>query len=295
MFKNTRFARTQRCAFLALVALGNVVSAQAQEDIDFDRMLDVAEAQTMLTQRMSAEALFVTLGIDRALSLEHLDTSRNDFDRALTGFRDGDAALQISAIVDPELLEYVDEAESHWVPMEAAVGACLSGVPITAAHVAAIADASESLQDVLQDLTDGLRERTRTRGSYSMLGVALETARGATLLSQQMTKEFLLVAYGHQASRNRSALRETAEKFQENLQGLVEGDIDRLLLAAPTPGIRAQLLTVQQIWDNEYRPLIERAVTEGDLNAGAVARMARVNLTLLHEIQLVATMYRQLY
>lgn len=294
MFRNTSAGNIGLCAFTALAVLGNAFAAQAQDEIDYDHMLSVAEAQAIATQRMSAEALLVTLGIDRELSLEHLETSRNEFDRILTGLREGDSSLQISPLYDPELVRHIEEAEQEWRPMEAAIADYLSGAPITAAHVETIAEGSYLLQDALTDLSEGLRERSKIDSSYSMLSVALDTASRTTMLSQQMTKEYLLVAYGHQVGRNRSALRETAEQFQTGLQGLIQGDIDRLLLAAPTPGIRAQLHNVQRVWNDDYRPLIERAVTEGELNAGAVARMARVNLNLLHEIQLVAAMYRQL-
>ena len=294
MFRNTSTGNIVRCSFTAFAVFGYALAAQAQDEIDYDHMLGVTEVQLIAAQRMSAEALLVTLGIDRELNLEHLETSRNEFDRILTALRDGDPALQISPLLDPELLRYIEEAEQGWIPMEAAIADCLSGAPITAAHVGAITEGSYSLYDALNDLSDGLRERSKIDSSYSMLGVAMETASRTTMLSQQMTKEFLLVAYGHQAGRNRSALRETAEQFQTGLQGLIEGDIDRLLLAAPTPGIRAQLQNVQRVWNDDFRPLIERAVSEGELNAGAVARMARVNLSLLHEIQLTGAMYRQL-
>lgn len=294
MFRTLPFAHVGRCAILALATLGAPTLAQAQDDADYSHMVEVAEVQSMVTQRMSAEALFVALNIDRELGLERLESSRGEFDRALTGFRDGDPQLRLSELVDPELIGPIEEAVQHWVPMDAVIRDCLSGTAMTAAHVEVIAESSQSLQDAFKDLIEGLRERSKVGESYSMLGVAMQTASRIGLLSQQMTKEFLLVAYGHQASRNRSALRETAEKFQNGLLGLLKGDIDRLLLAAPTPVIRAQLLRVQQIWENDYRPLIERAVSEGDLNAGAVARMAQVNLSLLHEIEMVGALYRQL-
>lgn len=294
MSRITTAAYPVRCAFLALAALGGPTAAWAQDAADYDRMLVVAETQSVVTQRMSVEALLVALNIDREPGLEHLQSSRTEFDRALTGFRDGDPMLLLRPIADPDLLGFVEEAGRHWVPMNAVIGDCLSGTALTAAHVEIIAEASQSLQDAFVDLADGLRERSKIDGSYSMLGTALETAGRTSLLSQQMTKEFLLVAYGHQPGRYRSVLRQTAEEFQNGLRGLLDGDIDRLLLAAPTPAIRTQLLRVGQIWENDYRPLIERAISEGDLNAGAVARMAQVNPRLLHEIELAAGLYRQL-
>lgn len=294
MFKNSTVARTGRGAILAIATIVASTAAWAQDSIDYDHMLAVAETQTMVTQRMSAEALFIALDIDRELSRGYLDGSRNEFDRALIGFRDGDPGLRLSAIVDAELIGFVEDAERHWAEMDAVLAESLSGTAVTTAHVRALADSSESLQEEFEDLTEGLRERSKIRGSYSILGVALQTTNRISLLSQQMTKEFLLVAIGHQPGRYRSALRETAQDFQSGLLGLIEGDIDRLLLAAPTPDIRAQLQRVRQIWQDDYRPLIERAVSEGDLNDGAVARMAQINLGFLHEIEIVAHLYRQL-
>lgn len=294
MFKTTPFARARRCAALGLSLFGIAPAALAQDRVDYGHLLSVAEMQSMMTQRMSVDVLLVTLGIDRDLSLERLERSRNEFDGALNGFRDGDPSLGLTAVAEPELIHPIEEAVGHWERMDAAIADCLAGTAMTAAHVGIIAESSQSLQDVFNDLNDELRERSKVRESYSMLGVAMDTTTEAHLLSQQMTKEFLLVAYGHQLGLNRNVLRETSEKFQNRLRGLLEGDIDRRLLAAPTPQIREQLLRIEQVWENEYRPLIERAVSEGDLNAGAVARMAQVNLSMFREIEMLASMYRQL-
>lgn len=293
MFGKTVTIFLGRSASVVLAVFGTLASAQAQ-DIDYGRMLDVAEKQVMVTQRMAAEVLLVTLDVNRELNLERLISSRGEFDRVLKGMRDGDSELRISAITDSALLAEIEDAEELWISMSAAVDNCISGNVMAAEHIDAVAEGSLALQDMFRDLADAFRTQSMAGESYSMLRVAIDTTRHARMLSQQMTKEFLLIAMGHQTGRNRYALRESAEAFENELQGLLEGDFDRLLLAAPTPEIRGQLHRIEEIWDGEYRPLIEFAVTEELLTDGAVAQMSRVNLRLLGEINGVAHLYNKL-
>ena len=178
--------------------------------------------------------------------------------------------------------------------MRAAIDNCIAGNVMTDEHIGAIAEGSLDLQDVVDDLAAGLRTRSMVGESYSMLRVAVETASQTRTLSQQMTKEFLLVAIGHQPGRNRYALRESAEKFETGLNGMLEGDVDRLLLAAPTPEIRDQLGRIKEIWHGLYRPLIERALTEEVLDESAVAQMMPASQRLFGEINAVTNLYNQL-
>ena len=114
------------------------------------------------------------------------------------------------------------------------------------------------------------------------------------VLSQQMTKDFLLVAYGHQPDRYRSSLRGTSQAFEQKLLGLLEGDFDQLLLPPPTPEIRAQLGRVQQVWRDEYRPLIDRAVDREELDSLTIARISRASRNLFREIGSASQLYRGL-
>ena len=201
---------------------------------------------------------------------------------------------RIPALNSPAMRDQVDAVQDLWASMDTAIGAYLLEDDAIAEDVSEIAELSLLLQDAIGDIVEGLRADSQGRDAHSMLTVATQTAGHTRELSQQMTKEFLLVAYGHQASRNRYALRESLEKFETELFGLLEGDFDRLLLPAPTPGIKEQLQRVERIWRDEYRPLIDRAINEEGLNSGAVALMARVNLRLLREIDSAASMYREL-
>lgn len=282
-----------RCAFIVMTAVGAMTSAQAQPT-GYHQLVDVAEVQSMVTQRMAVEALLVALEVDRLPNLQQLKSSRDEFESAISGIRESMRTLPLPADNGLEIISQIEQTQELWQSMDAVIASGISGNDMTEEDVRDIAEFSQTLQDVVEDLAETLRAQSKVGESFSMLGVAVETVSETRTLSQQMTKEFLLIASGHQPDRYRYALRESVEKFEAGIQGLIEGDSDRLLLPAPTPEIRAQLQRIEQIWKDEYQPLIDRTVNEEDMTGIAIAQMAWVNQRLLREIDSAAMLFRRL-
>lgn len=282
-----------KSVFLAAVVLMMAAPAHAQQG-DYHRMAGVADSQAMLAQRMSVEALLVALNVDQSHNLEQLQSSRDQFDGAMTALRDGHGVAQIAAVGDPDAVSDFEDAEEAWANMDAAIADCLSIGTVTMDHVGAIADSSDTLMARMVDLSKSLRDEAEAGESHSMLTVAVGVSNHARARAQEMTKGFMLVAYGHQADRYRYALRISAEDFEAELSDLLNGDFDRLLLPAPTAEIRAQLEQTRQIWDEEFRPFIDLAINGDELDYRMVLRMERVNQRLLQDAHALVRMYAAL-
>ncbi len=282
-----------KSVFLAAAILMMAAPAQAQQG-DYHRMAGIADSQAMLAQRMSVEAMLVALDVDQSHNLERLQSSREQFNSAMATLRDGNGPAQIAAVGDPDAVSDFEDSEEAWAAMDAAIADCLTIGTVTIEHVGTIADSSDTLMARMVDLSKSLRDEAEAGESHSMLTVAVGVSNHARARAQEMTKGFLLVAYGHQAERYRYALRISSEDFEAELSDLLDGDFDRLLLPAPTAEIRAQLEQTKRIWDEEYRPFIDQAINGDELDYRMVLRMERVNQRLLQDAHALVRMYAAL-
>lgn len=277
---------------LAVIAAGASSPARA-ENFEYDTAIDAIEVHSVVTERMAAEAMLVALGIDRESNVDRLIRSRNQFDSSVQVFRNDASEVGARLAGSPEMSDQVAETEELWQALDAAIAEFLALESMSESHVEAIAKLSESVRDSVGGLATGLRQSAEA-GTHSMLGNAIRSVGHSHVLTQQMTKEFLLIAYGYQPDRYRFALRSTAEEFELGLLGLIQGDFDQLLLPAPTPEIRSQLQRVERLWRDEFRPLIYEAINRDDLDPVTVALISEANRRLSREIESATGMYRDL-
>lgn len=277
---------------LAVIAAGASSPARA-ENFEYDVAIDAIEVHSMVTERMAAEAVLVALGIDRETNVDRLIRSRDQFDSSVQVFRNDAGEVGARLAGSPEMSDQIAETEELWQALDAAIAEFVVQEPMSESHIEAIAQLSESVRESVGGLATGLRQSAEA-GTHSMLGNAIRSVAHSHVLSQQMTKEFLLIAYGYQPDRYRFALRSTAEEFELGLLGLIQGDFDQLLLPAPTPEIRTQLQRVEQLWRDEFRPLIYEAINRDDLDPVTVALLSEANRRLSREIESATGMYRDL-
>ncbi len=125
-------------------------------------------------------------------------------------------------------------------------------------------------------------------------GVVLNLSGKQRMLSQKMSKEFLLIAYGHQAEDNKLSLLETYTLFERTLKGLLDGD-DTLGLPATKPQhIRDQLGVVNGLW-TDFKPVVEYGADykTTSIPTGKIATLAATNLPLLKNMNKAVGMYEK--
>ena len=81
---NAKWLLAYVAAGLAFASLIGSTSA-ASDRANYNRAINLAGKQRMLTQKMSKEFLLIGLQIDQAKNLRRLRATRNLFDRTLTG------------------------------------------------------------------------------------------------------------------------------------------------------------------------------------------------------------------
>ena len=137
-------------------------------------------------------------------------------------------------------------------------------------------------------------KESAARGSlFSMLNIAIDQSGRLRVLTQKMTKEFLLIAYGHEVEKNKAQLHESITHFERIVTGLVQGDHEMLLLPAPTAELQQQLKDVLQVWEG-FRAPLETAIRSGEVAEDHIERVETMNLALLSEAEKVVNMLESL-
>lgn len=278
-------------AALLLAAAG---PARSQEVVDFDHVVSVAASQATASQMMAKEVLLIALDIDRDARLEGLEDWYQDFGRTLVGLRDGDEIQGLPAASNPAIVAELERATAHWRVVRTVLDEGLAAGSITAAQVDVIATNSTELLAAFEAVAGGyLQEANRNRLTSMLANAVLEAGQG-TMLSQRMATEFLLIVYGHDVEASRADLGSSIARFEQVLSNLVNGNLEQRLLPPPNDEIRDRLLRAQRVWEDEFRPIIRRALDAGEPSPELAVRMVDANGTLFGHLTAVAGLYSQL-
>jgi hypothetical protein len=276
-------------AIALVVAAG--ASAGPGAATNHKHVVNLAGMQRMLSQKMSKEALLIALEIDKEQNLWNLDDSRATFDRTLTGLRDGDVLLGLPATTRPEILDDLHKVEELWPPLHAAIKNSVTSKQVSALDVDTIAELNVPLLKAMDDTVKEYERAARGSELISVLAVAINLAGRQRMLTQKMSKEFFLIAYGQNEESNRRTLGESMDLFERTLEGLIYGNDD--LLAAPTPNIKAQLKRVEHRW-LDFRALLEPTLEGRKPDPDTIAKVAQQNMPLLEEMNKAVFMYESL-
>lgn len=287
------FDRAATILTTAALLWAMAMPANSQE-VDFDHVIAVAGSQATASQTMASEALLVALDIDRDARLESLKQWQDLFDRTLIGLRDGDGMLGLPAASTPEIALNLDTAGVHWQSTKAALQDGFATGVITADQIAVIAADSVALTTAFEGIATQYADEAARNRLTSMLANALLESIHGTMLSQRMATEFLLIVYGHDVPSNRASLGSAIVQFDQVLSNLVNGNLERRLLPPPNDEIRGRLLRAQRAWEDEFRPIIRRALDSGQPPPSLAAEMIEANGNLLEQMKAITNIYAAL-
>lgn len=293
MFKNAARFAPIGIAVSVLSSVAFLDSAPAQQEMSRHRMISLVESQNMLAQKMSKELVLVALDIDKNRNLRDLESSRAMFERTLKALRDGDSELGSPGSRNPDFLEGLGRVGELWLLYEATIRKSTKSRATTADQVGTIADLTGPMSDAVEQAVEILHEEARRKQLISMLDTTIELLSHQASLTQQMSKEFLLIAYGHEADKNRKALKDSMALFDQTLDGLLNGNPEQQLLPAPNAEITAQLRMVARMWD-EFRPLLSVGTRGSGIDRDSITKVAELNGPLLDAINEAMAMYEAL-
>ncbi len=268
------------------------VVAEAQK-VDYRRSINLADNQVMLMQKMSKEVLLAALGVDLERNLDQLETTQALFDRTLWGLRDGDPGLRLPVTQVPGILQYLTQVEDLWPPYDDAIRQGVRIGKVERKMVDALAKVEPPLFEAMNLATKAYVDEATKVQMHGFLAVAINLAGRQRMLSQKMTKEFLLIAYDYNVEANRARLAESIALFDQTLAGLINGDPERRLIRPPKPEITSQLFKVEGLW-RDFLLAVDSAARGGKPSRPEIERVARLNLPLLQEMNLAVSLYEAL-
>lgn len=277
-----------------LAAVPASVLAEGPSSAEYGVVLNLSGKQRMLSQKMSKEIMLVALGIQAEQNLENLHKTSALFDKTLKGLRAGDADLRLPPTSSARILRQLDKVDEIWGKFHSVVQEILGNKTVSAEQVAFVAKENLPLLKEMNK-TVGLYENDAAEGGLKSapgLAATINLSGKQRMLTQKMSKEFLLVAYGFEPEDNKLALLETYTLFQRTLKGLLDGDETLGLPGTKEPAIREQLGVVGKLWE-QFKPLVEYGADykTASLEQDKIKALAETNLPLLAEMNKAVGMY----
>jgi hypothetical protein len=267
-------------------------SLQPQHHTDMNALehqFHMAGRQSMLTQKMSKELLLVALGVEPEKNLTNLKSSRELFGQTLAGLTHGDEELKLVPSTDESVADRLQYVNLVWPLFDEAISEAISASEIT--KVSRAAELSETLLNAMRDTGTAYGDVLKVDRPYSILALSMEGAETLGMLTEKMAKEFLLIAYGHEPERNRQSLDKTYAEIENIIGGLLDGNVERQLLSAPTPAIRESLIVAQEHL-RQLKPTILAAVSGDPIGDEQIQQVVQHNEPILAQIEPLIALYQ---
>lgn len=281
--------------YLALFYVSSVYAA-GPTSAEYGTVLNLSGKQRMLTQKMSKEVMLIALNEDKATNLKNLKNTSALFDKTLKGLRDGDGDLGLPITSSSRILRQLDKIDKIWVDFHPVIKDILKSQSVSKEQVQVIATNNLPLLKQMNKAV-GLYEKDAKKGGLKAspgLAATINLSGKQRMLTQKMSKEFLLVAYGYQIEDNKLSLLETYSLFEKTLIGLKDGDENLGLPGTKAQHIRDQLDTVTGLWIN-FKPIVAYAADHKTTNvsSGKITELAKTNLPLLKAMNKAVGMYEK--
>lgn len=270
-------------------------SADARSDLN--RSINLAGGQWMLVEQMTNGTMLAVLGIDTEMNIRAVRSARDQFGRTLRGLRDGDSELGLAAADQQEVLEELALIEAVWPrydqTLQTVVASLMASIDVTERQIRDLSVAHAQMIDAVDRTVDAFERFSHGGGVHSIVSTTLNASGQLRTHSQLMLGELLAVAHRDHEQQNRQLLGQATREFDRTLLGLMNGDTELRLLAAPTEEIKAELAKVQRLW-TEIRPILERVSTGGSADVEAIAVVSRFTGRMIAPLNMASLMYENL-
>lgn len=226
------------------------------------KRINIAGRQRMLSQRMSKAVCYAIVGIDADNQRRIASTSAIEFAENLDFLLNGNAEMggeneglarvaldDVQSIAHPLVQSTLQLAagDLHSVPMQLVI---------------------ERNLPTLQRMNEAVGLIVQAAGG-SGLGAdvksTLDLAGRQRMLSQRIAKDMCFINVGMDVDASLADLSSSMFLFQETLRGLIDGNANLGLLAAPTPEIKEQLALVAELWSG-VEPAFKSTLNEQRLS-----------------------------
>ena len=251
--------------------------------IELAVQVNLSGKQRMLTQKMSKEALLVALGIDANDNRNNLKKTIALFDKTLIGLQKGDHSLGLVETINKDILDQLQRVAALWQDFK----------PLVVSQANSDKKNKTTLEQIAIKNMPLLAAMNVAVGMYANisgadtaeLAVVINLSGKQRMLTQKMTKEFLMIAHAIKVKENQQALVNSISLFDKTLKGLLDGSKELGLPSTTDTKIRDQLVLVKKHW-LAFSPLLQKPASDISLR-----QVAKANLPLLSEMNKAVKMY----
>lgn len=270
--------------FSSVLAIPLVSQAEMSAE-QYGVTINLAGKQRMLTQKMSKEALLVALKISPEANANALFKTISLFDKTLVGLKSGNDSLGLVPTSDARTLKQLEKVSALWLEVKPDFDAIAAAKTADKSQIAIIADKNLPLLKQMNRAVL-MYEKLASKGAMSenkASATAINLAGKQRMLTQKMSKEALLVAFGHEADDNQINLLDSFSLFDRTLVGLKKGDETLGLVGTNDDEILSQLAKVSTLWAN-FMPVVKSIADSGQFDDAKIKKIADSNLPLLKEM-----------
>lgn len=297
---NTPLRHSNGDLFLALLfaatlsLTGSLGGAPARsQQIEFDHVVEQAERQRMLLEKMSKESVLLALQINPVEYLAELKKSQERFNAVRLGLRDGDPALGLPTATNQEVSRRLSLVDDLWPMFDDTVRTGIQSGAFGRTEIDTLAEMGRPLLEALDDAVEAYTAQAVASQLYSLRSTAVGFIGRQRTLTQKMAKEFFLISYRHEARRNKSSLKKSMARFGESMDALLRGDNQQKLIAPPNSEIRRQLQLANAIWQ-DFRTSVETAMNGKTPGREEILRVSELNMKLLEVLEEAVNLYKVL-
>ena len=282
--------------YLLVTGMPVLASTEGPTSAEYGVVLNLSGKQRMLSQKMSKEIMLIALDINKAANLSNLQQTSELFDKTLKGLRNGSDELGLPPTQSGRILRQLDKIDAIWGEFYPVVQDIISNKSVSKEQVSLIAQQNLPLLKAMNKAV-GLYEKDAQAGGLKSapgLAATINLSGKQRMLTQKMSKEFLLVSYGYEKEENKLALLETYSLFERTLKGLLNGDETLGLPGTEQPEIRTQLAVVNDLW-TRFKPIVEYGADykTTEIPVDKIKVLEETNLPLLKEMNTAVGMYEK--
>jgi hypothetical protein len=243
---------------------------------------------------MSKEAILIALKINSTNNIDNLKKTAALFEKTLKGLRDGNKEFGLPPTNSRRILRQIKKIYKIWTPFQDKINDIIKTKAVTKNHISYIATNSLPLLKEMNKCVKLYEKEAAKTGLKKDpgLAVSINLSGKQRMLTQKMSKEFFLIAIGHEIKSNQLNLVETSQLFDRTLQGLISGDKTLDLKATKNKTILNQLNEVKKLW-TPFKSSIDFATKNSTIPKEKIKMIASDNLPLLKNMNKAVGMYEK--
>lgn len=260
---------------------------------DGNRSFAMAGRQWLLVERMTNSALLAALDVSASPKLSAVHWSRDRFERTHTELQYGAPLLGQAAPTRPEILAALDRVDSEWRRYDAIFSEISGSTDISGAQIRALTNSHAEMIEAMGQMVGAYQYYAYGGTSHSILSSTINETGRLRARTQLLLRAFLMVAYDVNSERDRLQLAQSIREFNGTLNGLIHGNGDLLLLAAPTQEIRDELMKVDRMW-TEVLPILEAGANGDAVTETEIATIAQYSNDMAVPLTMALLLYLSL-